>query len=70
MSEGHGFVGGGFMWLFWIVLIVIAVWAVSAVTGGGRSHRVDESPVDILKARYARGEIDREEFEQKKRDIT
>jgi len=29
----------------------------------------DKSPLEIVQERYARGEIDREEYEQKKRDL-
>ena len=70
MFSGHGF-GGGFMWIFWILVIGVLVWLVIAATrdrGGGASGR-DESPLEILRQRYARGEIDRDEFEQMKKDL-
>ena len=56
-----------FMLLFWVFLIAGVVVAVKWVLGsGGKSG---ESALDILKKRYARGEISKEEFEEKKRDI-
>ncbi len=70
MYDGHWF-GGGFMWLFWILLIVVIVWAVKAATGGNNnSSEKERSALDILKERYAKGEIDQEEFEQKRRDLS
>ncbi len=69
MYEGHWF-GGGFMWLFWILLIVVLLWVVKAASGGGSpSSESGKSALDILKERYARGEINQEEYEQKKKDI-
>lgn len=66
----HGIAGMGFgmMWL-WIpglLLLVLIVWLVAKSTNqnnrdGGRNR----SALDILKERYARGEIDKDEFEEK-----
>ena len=47
-------------------VVLLAVW-VSRQSGAGRGK--EETPVGILKKRYARGEIDKEEFEQKKREL-
>lgn len=70
--DGYMGFGGGFMWLFWILLIVMVVvlikWLTGTSSGSDHSGPV-ETPLDILKKRYANGEIDRQEFEQKKRDI-
>jgi putative membrane protein len=61
---------GAGMWLFWILLIVVIVAVVRAVTGNGsRSSPNHESPIEILKARYARGEIDEEEFRRRRREL-
>ncbi|MCG8053743.1 MAG: SHOCT domain-containing protein [Candidatus Thiodiazotropha endolucinida] len=72
MHDGFGFgFDGSFMWLFWIGLIILIVWAVKA-TAGGKSTPSErhKSAIEILKERYANGEIDREEFEQKRKDLT
>jgi putative membrane protein len=72
MGDGFGMgFGGGFMWLFWILLIVVIVWAVKAAIGGSSNSPPEKqkSAMDILRERYAKGEIDKEEFEQKRRDL-
>jgi putative membrane protein len=71
---GPGMMGGGIMmFLIWLPLLVGAgalVWyfASSAQRGTSAPGR-EESPLDILKRRYARGEIDREEYERMRREI-
>jgi len=58
------------MWIFWIVLIVVVVLLVRTFSGGGTSMPSprQETPL-ILKARYARGEIDEEEFQRRRREL-
>ncbi len=70
-SDGGMVFGGGFMWLFWILVIVAIVWLItSAVNSGVRNRRdADDSPLEILKRRYARGEIDEEEFGRRRREL-
>ncbi|HID81113.1 MAG TPA: SHOCT domain-containing protein [Chromatiales bacterium] len=69
MVDGH-WLGGGVMWLFWIVLIVVVLWAVkSAASNENQSTNKQKSAQDILKERYARGEIDEDEFERRKREL-
>lgn len=69
MYEWHGY-GGGMMWIFWILIIVLLIWVfASAIRRSSDSSSERKSAMDILKERYARGEIDREEFEQKQKDL-
>ena len=74
MLFGVGMFGLLFMLLFWVGLIALAVWLVRGIFShdGLRSTAAagrELSPGEILDQRYARGEIDREEFEAKKRDL-
>ncbi len=76
MMGDFGFGHMGFGWLFWLVLIFAVVFLFHrGVWGFGIGHRgydhgsADESPMEILKQRYAKGEISKEEFEQMKRDL-
>ncbi len=70
MWGNQGFMGG-FMWIFWIAIIVgiilLVKWIVQQNRPGGQQQ--GENSLEILKKRYARGEIDKEEFEQKKKDL-
>jgi len=56
------------MLVFWGRFIVALVLGIRWLITQGREPR-GGSPLDILKKRYARGEIDKEEYEVKKRDI-
>jgi len=67
---GMGGLSMGLGWILIVVVIGVVVWLFvrgPLATGGGQSER--RSALDVLKERYARGEIEREEFEQKKRDL-
>lgn len=69
-----GWFGLIFMGLFWVLLIVLIVllirWLLSSGPAGSQDHNREESALEVLKKRYARGEIDKEEFEAKKRDLS
>ena len=73
MNNGHSGMMGGGMWvlfvLFWILVIAGVVLIVRWLIGGAEKTSASESPLDILKKRYARGEIDRETFERMKKDL-
>lgn len=66
---GHMIFGGLFMVAFWvgiIVLIVLAIrWLVHGTRNGAGSRT--STALDVLEERYARGEIDHDEFEQRRR---
>jgi putative membrane protein len=68
---GMGDFGGGFMWLLWIIIAAAVFYGV--ITLGRRARTTADSAqgsaLDILKKRYAKGEISKEEFEERKRDI-
>ena len=69
---GGGAMGIG-MIVFWGLAIVAIVVLVRALAGGSSasgSNARDKTALDILKERYAKGEIDKNEFEEKRRDLS
>ena len=76
MGRGGGWMWGVGMWVgglamlvFWGALIVGAVLIVRHLGGGLPERDVRTSPLDILKRRYASGEITREQYEQMRKDL-
>ena len=65
---GMGF-GWIFMVAFWALVILGVIYLVKLLAGGTKSNTNNESALDILKKRYAKGEISKEEFEARKKDI-
>ncbi len=72
----HNMFWGGmwFNWLFWIIIIALIAWLVLSkvnrsqkISGSGSSK---ESPLDILKNKYAKGEINKEEYNEKKKNLS
>src|SRR3989344_4252648 len=65
---------GGFGWIFMIVFWGLVIWAIVALIRWltSQSHGTNthgKSALEILQERYARGEIDKQEFETKKKDL-
>jgi putative membrane protein len=62
---GMGFgLGWIFMILFWVLLIMGIVYLVKLIAGSTNKNEKAETAIVILKKRYAKGEITKEEFEK------
>ena len=69
MDFGYGF-GGVFMWILFLIVIGVLIYFI--ITGAKSKKAIgfsDETPLDILKKRYAKGEITKEEFDRIKNDL-
>ncbi len=72
MGPEYFFMNG--MWIFPLIGITVMLVMMFFMFGRGNFRRSDPSdhmlsPLDVLKKRYAKGEITKDEFEQMKRDI-
>ena len=78
MMDRYGYGSDGWLMFMMMVVVVVAItvaviFLVRATTTGGQSPpgtgTERQSPKDVLKRRYAAGEIDREEFQQRLTDL-
>ncbi len=79
MQYGCPMFGGGwavmlfailFGFLLLVGVVLIAVWLASRYRPPGGAVGAAETPLDILKKRYARGEISQDEFERMKQELS
>ncbi|HEX8974597.1 MAG TPA: SHOCT domain-containing protein [Patescibacteria group bacterium] len=75
---GYGF---GLGWIFMLIFWILVIWAIIALVrgfSGGHWHDrhcthcgegMEDSAMKTLRERYAKGEINKEEFESKKKDL-
>jgi len=75
---GYGMMGGGywgltgiiFMVLFWAALILLVIWLYKQVRGEAvGAGAKGETAIDILKKRYASGEITKDQFGEMKKEL-
>lgn len=66
---GHGWTMG-WGWIIGVILVILIFWIIARTLNQNRiNQQRDKSPLDILKERYALGEIDKEEFDKRKKDL-
>ncbi len=81
MWDGHDGMGwwmvwGSILWIIFVVAVVLAAVRLIGGSGGGTDSRTRgslpraETPLDIVRRRYAAGEISREEYEQMRHDLS
>lgn len=71
-SDGYGWMSVGIHWIFMILfwgLVIVGALIVIRRAAGSDSGESRRTPLEILKARYAKGEIGKEEFDRQRRDI-
>ncbi len=75
-NGGYGAWASPYLWigplvmvLFWIAVIVCIVFAIRYFVRQGRRPGGEDTALEILKKRYARGEIGKEEYEERRRDL-
>ena len=81
-AHGHGFMGGHWggwfmgpvmMLILIVAVVVVVIWIVRQLGGNASQHPNDQygspakTPLDILKERFAKGEIDRGEFDERRK---
>ncbi len=62
----------GWMWLWWILVLLLIgwiSWLLITTSRRSRSTLQGETPEEILKRRYAKGEIDKETFDRMRADL-
>ena len=66
MEHGHYW---GMHWMWWILWIIVLIWIFATPWDIPGQKKKKTSPLDILQKRYAAGEINTQEYEERKKVI-
>src|SRR3990167_1159874 len=68
---GYGMMGFGmgFGFLFMLLFLGVLIWLVVTLINAGQLGKKEEDPSNILKKRYASGEITRKQYEEMKKEL-
>ena len=67
-SAGFGWVMVALMVIFWGVIIALAIWGIKRLSKNSSGSK--SNALEIVRERYARGEINKEQFEELKKDLS
>ncbi len=65
---GYGFGFHGFGWIFWLLILGLIFFLVQS--GNDSTEKSSPSALEILKERYAKDEISKDEYEEKRRQLS
>ncbi len=68
---GYG-MGMGWWWIIGLIVLVAVVWMVVKTMNQQNATKTEskKTALDILNERYAKGEVDKQEYEERKKDLT
>ncbi|HMB41089.1 MAG TPA: SHOCT domain-containing protein [Balneolaceae bacterium] len=69
MMHDFQFFGGWMMFFWWFLIIALIIIVIRALVNTNKNKQSKEAPIEILKRRYANGEIDEEEFKKRKKEL-
>ena len=69
--HGHGVfgLGMGWGWIIGLIIVVAIIWMVFKFMNQQKQITNNKSALDLLNERYAKGEIDKAEYEERKKDL-
>ncbi|MFA5300363.1 MAG: SHOCT domain-containing protein [Lutibacter sp.] len=69
MHQQDYYWGMPMMWFIWIPIFIIIIFVIMKMNNNRRNTPSEDSSLDILKNRYAKGEITKEQFEEMKQTL-
>ena len=66
MGTGFGMI---WFWIIGIAFLVLIIWLITRAINQNTASNQFKPAIEILKERYARGEIDKDEFDKRKKDL-